>query len=486
MVSAVDQAKRALISLINLLSQIYKFRVTVTRDSGDTDVSKAYRALSKKVHPDKGGKTEDQKKLNNAYGAWEDARKHAGRRGRPSKEDVRANSSAQPVGPTLPEAAAEKAYQIHSAAVLLTYHGFVDLAQWFRFLAFVRDGLSKWRVRYWTGTLETNENGNFHVHLMLQFTTKVNRSTQGFFFEGLKPNAQPNDLLGEMFATKKWQASVDRGHFYAWADKKGTVRDSSGEPCRAGNYTPAWTSPAAKGCGKYRVAGKWPQSLWEAYKLDDATYEEYMYLCKDGLPARQRNLETFTQWREKRELQEKLDQRAKRLRSNPQLFQPFKEVPQATAWLKRFEQDAFRYPVLVVHGPSRSGKTEWACSLFNKPLKVEIADLLFFPEGLRELDRKRHDGLVLDDVRDLEFLNTHQDKLQGHYARLVEFASTPGGTCSYHKDLWRLPTVLTVNNDTRNLQYLQTRDFCSNRENVVVLSFRGRPGEVPPAEEVSP
>ena len=67
MVSAVDQAKRALISLINLLSQIYKFRVTVTRDSGDADVSKAYRALSKKVHPDKGGKTEDQKKLNNAY-----------------------------------------------------------------------------------------------------------------------------------------------------------------------------------------------------------------------------------------------------------------------------------------------------------------------------------------------------------------------------------------------------------------------------------
>ena len=74
MVSAVDQAKRALISLINLLSQIYKFRVTVTRDSGDADVSKAYRALSKKVHPDKGGKTED--KINKLSGIGAHKHKH--------------------------------------------------------------------------------------------------------------------------------------------------------------------------------------------------------------------------------------------------------------------------------------------------------------------------------------------------------------------------------------------------------------------------
>ena len=82
--------------------------------------------------------------------------------------------------------------------------------------------------------------------------------------------------------------------------------------------------------------------------------------------------------------------------------------------------------MLLVHAPSCCGKTEWACSLFRKPLKVQVGPLGFFPDGLRALDRKVHDGLVLDDVRDLAFISNNQEKLQGKYDCLVEFASTPG------------------------------------------------------------
>ena len=45
-----------------------------------------------------------------------------------------------------------------------------------------------------------------------------------------------------------------------------------------------------------------------------------------------------------------------------------------------------------------------------------------------------HDGLVLDDVRDLRFLVRHQEKLQGKYDAMVEFASTPGSQLAYEKD----------------------------------------------------
>ena len=41
---------------------------------------------------------------------------------------------------------------------------------------------------------------------------------------------------------------------------------------------------------------------------------------------------------------------------------------------------------------------------------------------------------MLDDLRDLDFLVAHQEKLQGKYDCLVEFASTPGGQLSYEKD----------------------------------------------------
>ena len=47
-----------------------------------------------------------------------------------------------------------------------------------------------------------------------------------------------------------------------------------------------------------------------------------------------------------------------------------------------------------------------------------------FPETMRHFQRAVHDGLVLDDVKDLNFLVSHQEKLQGKYDALVEFGST--------------------------------------------------------------
>ena len=44
-------------------------------------------------------------------------------------------------------------------------------------------------------------------------------------------------------------------------------------------------------------------------------------------------------------------------------------------------------------------------------------------------------------MRDLRFLVDHQDKVQGKYSELVEFASTPGGELAYGKDLFAVPVV---------------------------------------------
>ena len=38
------------------------------------------------------------------------------------------------------------------------------------------------------------------------------------------------------------------------------------------------------------------------------------------------------------------------------------------------------------------------------------------------------------ELRIIDFLVSHQEKLQGKYDYLVEFASTPGGQLSYEKD----------------------------------------------------
>ena len=90
---------------------------------------------------------------------------------------------------------------------------------------------------------------------------------------------------------------------------------------------------------------------------------------------------------------------------------------------------------------------------------------------MRAFDRRSHDGLILDDIRDLNFLKENQHALQGKYDGLVEFGSTPGGTCAYTKYLFKVPTVVTFNFNTQNLSLSETDDWLANEGNRVLVEF---------------
>ena len=242
-----------------------------------------------------------------------------------------------------------------------------------------------------------------------------------------------------------------------------------GNPCCAGNYLLCWEK--RNGVFTYRVLGKWPEDLWKAHKLQHPTYESYLWLCRDNVVSRKRNLDAVRDREERVSLQQTLADRETRIRSNTSLFKPFARVPVAEAWLEQFKNDALRYPILVVHGKSRCGKTEWANSLFKAPLELKIGAMSHFPDGMRQFDRRVHDGIVLDDVRDLAFIVQHQEKLQGKYNRLVEFASTPGGQCAYAKDLYAVPIVCTINDSTEHRELLTEDDWLGNVGNRVLVYF---------------
>ena len=70
MVSATDVAKRALVTLIKYLAGIYGVTADLNRDCTDDALRKAYRKMSLKVHPDRGGNTSHQTELNVKYEAW--------------------------------------------------------------------------------------------------------------------------------------------------------------------------------------------------------------------------------------------------------------------------------------------------------------------------------------------------------------------------------------------------------------------------------
>ena len=55
----------------------------------------------------------------------------------------------------------------------------------------------------------------------------------------------------------------------------------------------------------------------------------------------------------------------------------------------------------------------------------------------------------------------------------MEFASTPGGQCSFTKWLPRIPIVVTANLTAVNRHLLDTDDFLGNPANRVLVTLRG-------------
>jgi hypothetical protein len=246
MPSQTDVAKRELVKVLRELAVKYSVPLSLTRESTNKDVEKAFRKVSCKAHPDKGGLLADFQKLSATNDVWQDLLKDAGPRGRPPRAEPKPRPKAGKVTTVgVPEE--RHVFSVRSRAVLLTYQGFsadlaVFLPTWERFVAFVEAEQKKWGVKFWTATAETNEDGKHHIHLMHQFFVADDKRVSSLYtFEGVPPNASANDLLGDGFGGRNYQASCDRGQFYCWANKTGTVARNDGGLCRAGNCEPAWT-----------------------------------------------------------------------------------------------------------------------------------------------------------------------------------------------------------------------------------------------------
>ena len=475
--SSLQAARRSFVKLLLALAAVYNLTLTINRDSTDEVLTQAFRKVAKKVHPDKGGDEKDSKNLHQARDAWKEARKQTKMPGRPWG----AGTSSGDSNPKLPGKSGELAdprqlqkgrrseKRVRGLATMLTYFGIRDYAHWRRFVDFVAARLNTWGVKHWSATLERTRQNKLHVHLYLQFHRQVDKTTFTFVFDGLTPRADDHDLLGEGVSGRKVQESINRGFFYVWADKIGTERDPKGKPCVAGNYEPVWTSCRFT----YPVLGKWAFNLWHDHKLTHERYEEYLHLCRDNVVSRKRNLDAVRAHEEKAARQTEMDARVKRIRSNKQLFKEYPDVPAATRWLEHFKKEVDRYPILVVLGKSRVGKTEWAKRLFKNPLELKVGNLPSgtWPNRLRSFKRAVHDAVILDDVRDCQWLVDAQDKIQGKYDGELEFASTQGGTCAFELDLWRVPVAVTINYATRNRELLQTDDFLGHPDNRELVTF---------------
>ena len=86
MPSVLDVATRALVKVLKKLAVKYGVKLKLTRDSTQKDVNAAFKKVSLRAHPDKGGEKTDFQNLNNANDSWQEALQNKGTPGRPSTE----------------------------------------------------------------------------------------------------------------------------------------------------------------------------------------------------------------------------------------------------------------------------------------------------------------------------------------------------------------------------------------------------------------
>ena len=500
--------RRCLCILVQLLKRLLEKYflapvVAIAATSPEPIVMRVYKQVLLAAHPDKGGDAADFRALRTAK---ENLQSHAKSPGRPRKEasppqDTDRATKKRPASArqTLADvwkptsgvmattadgtgdgcehcAAAPTGFRLQCVAVMLTYNGAWTLDLWRQFLDFVRRHRTSWNVRWLCATLEKCQARKYHVHLMLQFSKTIDVLSSAFQFCGMKPNARPEDsAAGGRRGSPSPQRSIDRGFFYVYANKIGTARDEGGDLCVSGNYAPVWTSTKMK----YAVAGKWAEDLWKQRKLPHEQYGEYLVLCRDGYIARKRALDAVQQAENEAMDAAERQQVTKRIRCNVELFKPFKQFLALQSWLAFFLLDMLRYPILIIMGPSFTGKTELAKSLFRIPLELKIGALMHFPNAMRRFCRRTHDGIVLDDVRDLAFITEHQHIFQGKYDTMVEFGSSPCGGSVYEKYLFKIPFVATVNRSTLNKEFLDSHDWLGKPENRILFELNEVPWDEP-------
>ena len=83
MPSILDNAKRSLVKLLKAAASTHGLQTKVTRDSTDREFTKAFRTVSLRAHPDKGGNTAAYQALTEAYDAWQKLVKDKAGVGRP-------------------------------------------------------------------------------------------------------------------------------------------------------------------------------------------------------------------------------------------------------------------------------------------------------------------------------------------------------------------------------------------------------------------
>ena len=138
------------------------------------------------------------------------------------------------------------------------------------------------------------------------------------------------------------------------------------------------------------------------------------------------------------------------------MVRPFKVISAVVDWQRAFDDVLPRYPFLVLDGPSRTGKTQFAKSL-APPDEVYEVNMACAPEAdLRTYDPLVHTVIVYDECSPEQVIR--QKKLFQAGASSVLLGASGTNCHAYHVWVHRKKMVICSNVWAWNLQRLPAVD----------------------------
>ncbi len=216
---------------------------------------------------------------------------------------------------------------------------------------------------------------HIHVYMRWQKQTHI-RKAQTLSFKGSLPNKSSvaNPTGGRMSRLN------NMGYYYLQCPKIGSI---------------AWGG-SVEPFADYLVNSEWIMNMLQQQKM---TYESARSQLVKVAKALPRTLPAIDLWKREVDCTSLSTSIADTLQELRGSRMPFVEIPQVTAWLRRFDVNEWRYPFLVLEGPSMVGKTQFARNLASTAEAVLEIDCAGATEpDARGFQAQVHEVIIFDEA----------------------------------------------------------------------------------------
>ena len=298
-------------------------------------------------------------------------------------------------------------------------------------------------------TLETRGLCRLHFHCYLRNSVRLRLPPSAHMrFDGAVP--QQSSVVGGMALSRR--SNSWSGYFYCVVPKTGQI----------------WSAGSRRPFKDFLVDGKWVMNLLQAEKISPSEAREHILRC--GAGAR-RHLDDIAL--AEKELERKIieaDRQRVLAKLQPEV-KPFREIPEVEEWKSQYSTDLMRYKFLVLVGPSRMGKTQYARSLVE-PAASEIYEVNCSSgkePDMRSFVWSRHKLILFDESHPA--MVTQQRLLFQAGTSYLQLGSSATNCHSYSVYVHRTPMVLCTNSWQQEVRDLVQEDREWLEANAVVVNI---------------